>query len=72
MTVVISLADDEADEEIWRAFAVLLYDVEQNDFVEPVTVSRHLPHLSRRTRGPRSRIMDPVLGAWERWWDSVQ
>ena len=68
---VISLADDETDKETWQAVAVLNYDVEQTRIVEPVTVSRHLPSLSRRPGGRRSRVLDPVSRAWERWWDSV-
>ena len=68
--VVISAADEEADQETWQAICTLWYDRRQQQFV--TTANPPMRRLSRRTGGRRSRIVDPVLGAWERWWDSVQ
>ena len=68
--VVISAADEEADQETWQAIGTLWFDRIQQQFV--TTANSPMRRLSRRTGGRRSRIADPVLGAWERWWDSVQ
>ena len=70
--MVNSVADDEAAAEEWESLADLTYDREKECFVKPVTISRPVPVSASGRRGQRSRVLDPVLGAWERWWDSVQ
>ena len=67
--VVISAADEEADQETWQAIGTLWFSRSQQQFV--TTANPPMRRLSRRTGGPRSRIVDPVLRAWERFWDSV-
>ena len=69
--VVISADDDEADEETWCGTSVLDFDTKQQRYEVHNTRPR-MRRLSLRTRGPRSRMVDPVLGAWQRFCDSVQ
>ena len=68
--VVISAADEEADQETWQAAGLLDFDRNDQRFV--ATSSPHMHRVAVQTRGRRSRILDPMLRAWERWWDSVQ
>ena len=68
--VVISADDDEADEETWCGTSVLDFDTKQRRY-EVQNTRPQMRRLSRRTGGGRSRIVDPVLGAWERFWDGV-
>ena len=67
--VVISAADEEATREEWELRGVLSYDRTQQRYVLPRRMSS--ARLGERAPGRRSRIIDPVLRAWERWWDSV-
>ena len=70
--VVISVDDDEADEETWQTTGLLEYDRSHQCYLTPKKTDLYMRRLGGRTRGPRSRILDPVCRAWERWWDSVQ
>ena len=68
ITVVISAADEEATREEWQLRGMLFYDRTQQRYVPQ---RMHSTRLGERAPGRRSRIVDPVLRAWERWWDSV-
>ena len=68
VTVTISVAADEMIHERWLLPASLYYQTEASSYS---AVSLPATCLSRPSRGRRSRLVDPVLGAWERWWDSV-
>ena len=67
-TVVISAADEEATREEWQLRGMLVYDRTQQRYVPPAMYSAR---FGERVPGRRSRIVDPVLRAWERWWDRV-
>ena len=67
--VTISVADEEAVQEQWQTVGVLHYDRVRQRYVVPDKM--HMSRVGGRERGRRSRIVDPVLRAWERWWDSV-
>ena len=69
ITVVISAADEEATREEWQLRGMLFYDRTQQRYVLPQKM--YSARLGERAPGRRSRIVDPVLRAWERWWDSV-
>lgn len=69
VTVVISVADEQAAQEAWTMVGVLYYDRKQQLCIPPEKL--HVARLGGRQRSPRSRLLDPVLRAWERWWDSV-
>ena len=68
--VVISAAGEEADQETWQAAGLLDFDTNDQRFV--ATSSPHMHRVAVQTRGRRSRFLDPVCRAWERWWESVQ
>ena len=70
VTVVVAVDDEEADEETWHGTCTLDFDTERQSY-EVTNTRPPLRRLSRRTRAPRSRMVDPVLRAWERFWDSV-
>ena len=68
--VVISAADEEETaQEVWEATGLLAYDSSLQRYVVPAKL--HVRRLGDRSRGRRSRIVDPVLRAWGRWWDRV-
>ena len=66
--VVISAAD-EAAQEMWETTGLLTYDSSLQRYVMPAQL--HARRLGARERGQRSRVVDPVLRAWGRWWDRV-
>lgn len=68
--VVISVADDEADQETWQSDGMLYFDRSRQQFVARSNL--RMRRLAVQKRGPRSRVLDPPLRAWQRWWDSVQ
>ena len=69
ITVVISAADEEATREEWQLRGMLFYDRTQQCYVLPEKM--YSARLGERAPRRRSRIVDPMLRAWERWWDSV-
>ena len=69
ITVVISAADEDATREKWEIRGVIFYDRTQQRYVLPEKM--YSGRLGERAPRRRSRIVDPVLRAWERWWDSV-
>lgn len=68
--VVVALAEEDADVETWQANETLHYGARAQSFVPPTEV--HVRRVSGRAHAPRSRVLAPVLRAWERWWDRVQ
>lgn len=68
--VVVALAEEDADVETWQANETLHYGARAQSFVAPTQV--HVRRVSGRAHAPRSRVLAPVLRAWERWWDRVQ
>ena len=69
ITVVISAADEDATREEWQLRGVLVYERTQKRYVLPEKMYSEC--LGERGSRRRSRIVDPMLRAWERWWDSV-
>ena len=66
--VTISPADDEQLQEQWGLLAALHYEKDSGRYsVLTIGANRF-----SGPRGPRSsRVLDPVLDAWQRWWSSV-
>ena len=67
--VTISVADEEAVQEVWQTHGVLHFDRDRQRYVAPEKT--HMSRVAGRERRRRSRLIDPVLRAWERWWNSV-
>lgn len=68
LTVTISVADDGMLHERWLLPASLYYQTATGSYS---AVSLPAMCLSGPPPGRRSRLVDPVLGAWERWWNGV-
>ena len=68
VTLSISVAEGGATRELWQMTGELHWDGRQECGVVP---SMHARRLAVREHRLRSRIVDPVLRAWERFWDSV-
>ena len=67
--LTISLPFEEAAQEEWLLLSYLRHDPQpQENFTVPAMSAIR---LGKRDRQRRSRLMEPVLGAWERWWNSV-
>ncbi|MCY3845697.1 MAG: hypothetical protein OXH69_19400 [Acidobacteria bacterium] len=67
--LVISVADPEATQETWLLTGMLTYDPRQERYVMPTMTAECVSEREPVAR--RSRIVDPVRRAWNRWWDSV-
>lgn len=66
--LVISVDVPDAAQETWLLTGMLTYDPRRKRYVVPRMTARC---VSEGEHGHRSRALDPVLRAWQRWWDSV-